>query len=79
MPTSTITLTKGKVNLFGSNTHLYPDRYIFDGQGQRRLFSVNAATGYRPNLHLTGITVRNGYTNGRAGAAASTRTMPGTS
>lgn len=66
-PSSPITLTKGKVNLFGSNTHLYADRYVFDGQKQRRVFVVDGAVGYRPNLHLTGITVRNGYGSGLSG------------
>jgi parallel beta-helix repeat protein len=67
VPPSTITLTKGKVNLYGSNLHTYPDRYIFDGQGQRRLFKVEGAAGYQPTLTLSGITVRNGYTNGGGG------------
>jgi len=66
-PASPITLTKGTVNVFGSNTHLYPDKYIFDGQKKTRLFVVDGATGYRPNLHLTGITVRNGYGSGLSG------------
>jgi parallel beta-helix repeat protein len=67
VPPSTITLTKGKVNLYGSNTHLYADRYIFDGQGQRRLFSINGSAGGQPTLTLSGITVRNGYTDGGGG------------
>jgi hypothetical protein len=66
-PSSPITLAKGTVNLFGSNTHLYADRYVFDGQKQRRVFMVVGAAGYRPNLHLTGITVRNGYGSGEFG------------
>lgn len=67
VPPSTITLTKGKVNLYGSNTHLYPDRYIFDGQGQRLLFRVDGSTGYKPTLTLTGITVQNGMGSARGG------------
>lgn len=67
VPPATITLTKGKVNLYGSNTHLYPDRYIFDGQGQRLLFRVDGSTGYKPTLTLTGITVQNGLGSARGG------------
>jgi hypothetical protein len=67
VPPATITLTKGKVNLYGSNTHLYPERYIFDGQGQRLLFKVDGSTGYKPTLKLTGITVRNGLGPTRGG------------
>jgi hypothetical protein len=67
VPPAPITLTKGKVNVYGSNTHLYPDRYIFDGQGQRQLFKVIGATGYKPTLTLSGITVKNGYSSARGG------------
>lgn len=67
VPSSPLTLTKGKVNLYGSNLHLYPERYVFDGQGQRRLFMVNGAAGYQPTLTLSGITVQNGYTDGGGG------------
>jgi hypothetical protein len=61
-PVNPITLTKGHVNLYGSNTHLYPDRYVFDGGKAYRLFLVDAATGYKPTLTLSGLTVQNGYT-----------------
>ncbi|MBW8889669.1 MAG: right-handed parallel beta-helix repeat-containing protein [Fibrobacteres bacterium] len=67
VPPSTLTLTKGKVNLYGSNTHLYPEKYIFDGQGQRLLFRVDGSTGYKPTLTLTGITVQNGLGPARGG------------
>lgn len=67
VPPATITLTKGKVNLYGSNTHLYPEKYVFDGQGQRQLFKVDGSTGYKPTLKLTGITVQNGLSSARGG------------
>lgn len=67
VPPATITLTKGKVNVYGSNTHLYPEKYIFDGQGQRQLFRVDGSTGSKPTLTLTGITVQNGLASGRGG------------
>lgn len=60
-PASTVTLTKGQVYVLGSQSNNYPERYIFDGKGQRPLFAVNAAAGYQPKLTLSGITIRNGY------------------
>lgn len=67
-PQSPITLTKGKVQVLGSNTHLYPDRYVFDGEGKRQLFIVNAAVGFQPTLLLSGITIQNGKSAAGGGA-----------
>jgi len=66
-PQSTVTLTKGKVQVYGSNTHLYPERYTFDGEQTRAVFAVNAAAGYQPTLLLSGITVQNGWSKNFGG------------
>ena len=66
-PQQTVTLTKGHVYVWGSQSDTYPERYIFDGQGVRPLFAVNAAAGYAPKLTLSGITVQNGYNTTYAG------------
>ncbi len=63
----TVTLTKGQVYVWGSQSNNYPERYIFDGKGKVALFAVNAASGYKPKLTLSGITVQNGYNQTYAG------------
>jgi hypothetical protein len=59
-PTESFTLTKGIVEIHGSTSLNYPERYVFDGQGARRLFNVVAAAGFKPRLRISGITVQNG-------------------
>jgi hypothetical protein len=66
-PTKAFRLTKGKVVIHGSTSLNYPERYVFDGQGNKRLFEVIAATGFAPRLKLTGITVQNGFIDFESG------------
>jgi hypothetical protein len=67
-PTKAFKLTKGKVIIHGSTSLNYPERYVFDGQNNKRLFEVIAATGFAPRLKLTGITVQNGWIDFASGA-----------
>lgn len=66
-PATPFRLTKGRVRILGSQSNNYPERYIFDGKGNNRLFEVVGATGFSPQLTLSGITVRNGYTSSGGG------------
>jgi hypothetical protein len=67
MPTQTLKLTKGTVNIHGSGTNKYPERYVIDGQNKQSVFSVAAAAGYSPSLLITGVTIQNGYSQYGAG------------
>jgi|GEM_PF-5290418 len=66
-PAITVKLTKGHVQVIGSRNNQNPQGYIFDGKGNKTVFAVIAATGYKPTLTLSGITVQNGYSSNAGG------------
>jgi hypothetical protein len=59
-PSRTITLTKGRVHVHGSNTKSYPEKYLIDGSSRQGVFLLQKTTSTIPVLYLDGITVQNG-------------------